>query len=115
MQARQRSPRGFYASEYRQQRDGGLGRGRRGGGDIFVEAGRLAAEYLVSQGLLPPNALPPPPKWQQNHKSPAEGGGRQSALTRLGSVDGRRKLGGFDEFGQKGGENEDTKDELPVV
>ncbi|KAH1248263.1 Uncharacterized protein GmHk_06G017989 [Glycine max] len=103
MQARQRSPRGFYASEYRQQRDGGLGRGRRGGGDIFVEAGRLAAEYLVSQGLLPPNALPPPPKWQQNHKSPAEGGGRQSALTRLGSVDGRRKLGGFDEFGQKGG------------
>ncbi|KAG5034687.1 hypothetical protein AAZX31_04G108200 [Glycine max] len=104
MQARQRSPRGFYASEYRQQRDGGLGRGRRGGGacgsDIFVEAGRLAAEYLVSQGQLPPNALPPP-KWQ-NHKTPAEGG-RQSALARLGSADGRRKLGGFDEFGQKGG------------
>ena len=94
MQARQRSPRGFYASEYRQQRDGGLGRGRRGGGacgsDIFVEAGRLAAEYLVSQGQLPPNALPPP-KWQ-NHKTPAEGG-RQSALARLGSADGRRKLG----------------------
>eukprot|EP00268_Persea_americana_P025265 TRINITY_DN2460_c0_g1_i1.p1 TRINITY_DN2460_c0_g1~~TRINITY_DN2460_c0_g1_i1.p1 ORF type:complete len:748 (-),score=199.33 TRINITY_DN2460_c0_g1_i1:372-2615(-) len=26
-------------------------------GDIFMEAGRLAAEYLVSQGLLPPNLL----------------------------------------------------------
>ncbi|XP_062079103.1 uncharacterized protein At4g26450 [Humulus lupulus] len=25
--------------------------------DIFVDAGRLAAEYLVSQGLLPPNVL----------------------------------------------------------
>ncbi|TKY49886.1 hypothetical protein E2542_SST27335 [Spatholobus suberectus] len=95
MQARQRSPRGFYASEYR-QRDAGLGRGRRG--DIFVEAGRLAAEYLVSQGLLPPNVLPS--KWQ-NHKAPAEGGGRPSALARLGSTDGRRKLG-FEEFGQKG-------------
>ncbi|KAK7334473.1 hypothetical protein VNO80_26230 [Phaseolus coccineus] len=94
MQARQRSPRGFYASEYR-QREGGLGRGRRG--DIFVEAGRLAAEYLVSQGLLPPNALPT--KWQ-NQKAPVEGGGRPSALARLGSADGRRKLG-FDEFGQK--------------
>ncbi|XP_017424972.2 uncharacterized protein At4g26450 isoform X1 [Vigna angularis] len=95
MQTRQRSPRGFYTAEYR-QREGGLGRGRRG--DIFVEAGRLAAEYLVSQGLLPPNALPT--KWQ-NQKAPVEGGGRQSALTRLGSVDGRRKLG-FEEFGQKG-------------
>ncbi|RDY02783.1 hypothetical protein CR513_13713, partial [Mucuna pruriens] len=89
MQARQRSPRGFYAAEYR-QRDAGLGRGRRG--DIFVEAGRLAAEYLVSQGLLPPNAL------RQNHKAPVE---RPSALARLGSADGRRKLG-FEEFGQKG-------------
>lgn len=103
MQARQRSPRGFYASEYRQRDGGGLGRGRRGG-DIFVEAGRLAAEYLVSQGLLPPNVLPPPSAKWQNHKAPAvEGGaGRPSALARLGSADGRRKLG-FDEFGQKGG------------
>ncbi|KAL2335839.1 hypothetical protein Fmac_010285 [Flemingia macrophylla] len=92
MQARQRSPRGFYASEYR-QREAGLGRGRRG--DIFMEAGRLAAEYLVSQGLLPPNALPP--KWQ-SQKPPPE---RPSALARLGSSDGRRKVG-FEEFGQKG-------------
>ncbi|KAI4321749.1 hypothetical protein MLD38_035096 [Melastoma candidum] len=30
--------------------------------DIFVEVGRLAAEYLVSQGVLPPGALPA--KWQ---------------------------------------------------
>jgi hypothetical protein len=85
MHPRQRSPRGFYASEYRHRGGGGgdvgvgFGRGynnRRapasaavvvpgaaafpgggGGGDIFVEAGRLAAEYLVSQGLLPPSVL----------------------------------------------------------
>ncbi|XP_023535693.1 uncharacterized protein At4g26450-like isoform X1 [Cucurbita pepo subsp. pepo] len=37
---------------------------RRGGGsvDIFMEAGRLAAEYLVSQGLLPSSVLSG--KWQ---------------------------------------------------
>ncbi|GAU16365.1 hypothetical protein TSUD_117140 [Trifolium subterraneum] len=82
MHPRQRSPRGFYASEYRHRGGGGgdvgFGRGynnRRGpasagfvvpgaaavvpggGGDVFVEAGRLAAEYLVSQGLLPPSVL----------------------------------------------------------
>ncbi|KAL6567666.1 hypothetical protein OROGR_001334 [Orobanche gracilis] len=27
------------------------------GADVFMEAGRLAAEYLVSKGVLPPNAL----------------------------------------------------------
>ncbi|KAK7322404.1 hypothetical protein VNO77_25783 [Canavalia gladiata] len=120
MHPRQRSPRGFYASEYR-HRDVGFGRGHpgrrggggNGGGDIFVEAGRLAAEYLVSQGLLPPNVLSL--KWQ-NHSGgfkkqtgdvPTEGG-RTSALARLGSTvgaaadGGRRKLG-FDEFGPKGG------------
>ncbi|XP_027331200.1 uncharacterized protein At4g26450 isoform X2 [Abrus precatorius] len=122
MHPRQRSPRGFYPSEYR-HRDVGFGRGhlgRRGGGgggvgggDIFIEAGRLAAEYLVSQGLLPPNVLSL--KWN-NHNGgfkkhvgageiPAEGG-RTSALARLGNAveggpSGRRKLG-FDEFGQKG-------------
>ncbi|XP_015967862.1 uncharacterized protein At4g26450 [Arachis duranensis] len=87
------------------------------GGDIFVEAGRLAAEYLVSQGLLPPNALSF--KWQQNNsfkkhgggagggEFPVEGGGRTSALARLGNTvatdipSGRRKMG-FDDFGQKG-------------
>lgn len=78
MHPRQRSPRGFYTSEYRHRGGGGgdgFGRGynnnRRApapafvaagnvgvvGSDIFVEAGRLAAEYLVSQGLLPPSVL----------------------------------------------------------
>ncbi|KAL3643222.1 hypothetical protein CASFOL_014037 [Castilleja foliolosa] len=32
------------------------------GANIFVEAGKLAAEYLVSKGVLPPNALSG--KWQ---------------------------------------------------
>lgn len=98
-----------------------IGGGGGSGGDIFMEAGRLAAEYLVSQGLLPPNVLSL--KWHnQNHNGgsfkkhgggvgvgeiPVEGG-RTSALARLGSAvldggpsSGRRKLG-FDEFGQKG-------------
>ncbi|KAE8733484.1 Detected protein of unknown function [Hibiscus syriacus] len=65
---------GFYNSEYRSFKRG-FGRGQshpksfqshppppREGTDIFLEAGRLAAEYLVSQGLLPPSVLPA--KWQ---------------------------------------------------
>ncbi|KAE8677249.1 Detected protein of unknown function [Hibiscus syriacus] len=65
---------GFYNSEYRSFKRG-FGRGRshpksfqlhppppREGTDIFTQAGRLAAEYLVSQGLLPPSVLPA--KWQ---------------------------------------------------
>ncbi|KAG8365208.1 hypothetical protein BUALT_Bualt18G0080500 [Buddleja alternifolia] len=56
-----------YSSEYRNNNRGGYGRGghskqfqpphppRRP--DIFVEAGKLAAEYLVSKGVIPPNAL----------------------------------------------------------
>ncbi|KAH6778666.1 hypothetical protein C2S51_009978 [Perilla frutescens var. frutescens] len=64
------SMRGYrmYNSEYRNYNRGGYG----GGGhskqfqppqpppreaDIFMEAGRMAAEYLVSKGMLPPNAL----------------------------------------------------------
>ncbi|XP_038998141.1 uncharacterized protein At4g26450-like isoform X1 [Hibiscus syriacus] len=65
---------GFYNSEYRSFKRG-FGRGQRHpksfqsnppppreGTDIFTQAGRLAAEYLVSQGLLPPSVLPA--KWQ---------------------------------------------------
>ncbi|GMI85173.1 hypothetical protein like AT4G26450 [Hibiscus trionum] len=65
---------GFYNSEYRSFKRG-FGRGQshpksfqshppppREGTDIFMQAGRLAAEYLVSQGLLPPSVLPA--KWQ---------------------------------------------------
>ncbi|KAF1891839.1 hypothetical protein Lal_00031649 [Lupinus albus] len=137
-------PRGFYASDYR--RDGGFGRGHPGpksfsqppppplgrgggtGGDVFVEAGRLAAEYLVSQGMLNPDVLSL--RWNNGYnvivgcggggggggggfkkqvEIPVEGGGgRGSVINRLGNVSaldgglsGRRKLG-FDEFGQRG-------------
>ncbi|KAE8679189.1 Detected protein of unknown function [Hibiscus syriacus] len=101
---------GFYNSEYRSFKRG-FGRGQshpksfnshppppREGTDIFTEAGRLAAEYLVSQGLLPPSALPT--KWQNGrlkkqmgdykHYRSQEGdnlhlpsNGRTSALARL--------------------------------
>lgn len=60
--------------------------------DIFMEAGRLAAEYLVSKGMLPPAVLTT--RWQSsgefkaqerdNLKLPSEG--RMSALARLGST-----------------------------
>lgn len=150
MHPRQRSPRGFYASEYRNRGGGGggdgFGRGynnRRGsvsavigsaatvpggdggGGDIFVEAGRLAAEYLVFQGLLPPSVLSLKVYNQNGSFKKHVGGvgvgvggvgenlvdgGRSSVLARLGNnavsgVDGgftgRGKLG-FEQFGQKG-------------
>ncbi|CAH8336983.1 unnamed protein product [Eruca vesicaria subsp. sativa] len=39
-----------------------IGGGGGGGGDVFMDAGRLAAEYLVSQGVLPQTVLSS--KWQ---------------------------------------------------
>lgn len=92
---------GFYNSEYRSFNRGfGRGQGqpksfhqpapapRRG--DIFMEAGRLAAEYLVSQGLLPPSVLSG--KWQNGTFRSQDGDslqltseGRSSALSRLGN------------------------------
>ncbi|KAM0995741.1 hypothetical protein TB2_005687 [Malus domestica] len=79
-------------------------------GDIFMEAGRLAAEYLVTQGLLPPNVLSA--KWQNSKKQVGEfqeadqlqiaAEGRTSALARLGNSvsDGGSRRGrfGVDEF-----------------
>lgn len=76
---------GFYGSEHHHRgfnRGYGRGRGRSksyqnhlppplppprrsGGGDVFMEAGRLAAEYLVSQGVLPQNVLSS--KWQNGN------------------------------------------------
>ncbi|CAK7323903.1 unnamed protein product [Dovyalis caffra] len=66
---------GFYNSEYRSFNNRGFGRGQGHPksfrqppqpppqkGDILMEAGRLAAEYLVSKGLLPQSALSG--KWQ---------------------------------------------------
>ncbi|KAG8386571.1 hypothetical protein BUALT_Bualt03G0162200 [Buddleja alternifolia] len=58
----------MYNPEYRNYNRGGYGRSGYSkqfqpplppprGTDIFVEAGRLAAEYLVSNGVLPANAL----------------------------------------------------------
>ncbi|XP_044473488.1 uncharacterized protein At4g26450-like isoform X2 [Mangifera indica] len=92
--------RGFY-SEYRSFNRGfGRGQGQPKSfqqpppmprkSDVFMEAGRLAAEYLVSQGLLPPTILSG--KIQngtfrsedgENFQLPHEG--RSSVLTRLGN------------------------------
>ncbi|XP_030929583.1 uncharacterized protein At4g26450 isoform X3 [Quercus lobata] len=84
-------------------------------GDIFMEAGRLAAEYLVTQGLLPPSALSvkwqngtlkkPLGEFQEGDGFPLPPEGRASALSRLGSAAsdvgmGRRKFG--DDFTNKG-------------
>ena len=67
-----------------------------------MEAGRLAAEYLVYKGLLPANSLPP--KWQNGKhqglrgqdRDPPVSDGRTSALNRLGNLNsdagsGRRR------------------------
>ncbi|KAK9096676.1 hypothetical protein Sjap_022173 [Stephania japonica] len=100
--------RRMYNSEYRYSR--GFGRGppkphmslqQPCRGDVFVEAGRLAAEYLVSKGVLPPNVLPR--KWcngslknqsrdflesraQEKENMQLHSEGRTSALARLGDV-----------------------------
>lgn len=41
--------------------------------DIFLEAGKLATEYLVSKGLLPPNSVNA--KWQNSNLKTQIGGG----------------------------------------
>ncbi|XP_010539364.1 PREDICTED: uncharacterized protein At4g26450-like [Tarenaya hassleriana] len=57
---------------------------RKGGGDIFMEAGRLAAEYLVSQGVLPSTVLSG--KWQNDNfrKQAGEIQGFRSQETQMG-------------------------------
>ncbi|XVF70996.1 hypothetical protein PTKIN_Ptkin11bG0206500 [Pterospermum kingtungense] len=125
----------FYNSEYRNFKRG-FGRGQshpksfqphpptpRRGSDIFMEAGRLAAEYLVSQGLLPPSVLPS--KWQNGSLKKQMGDfqdyraqegdnlnlppdGRPSALARLGNATsdlglGRRRY--LDEYNSTGSRN----------
>ncbi|XP_068643474.1 uncharacterized protein At4g26450-like [Aristolochia californica] len=62
-------------------------------GDIFMEAGRLAAEYLVSQGLLSPHLLPNELQngnFQeyrgQDRETLPQSDGRASVLSRLGNV-----------------------------
>lgn len=94
---------GGYAPDYRSYNRAGFGRGQsrnfhrsqpppQKSGDIFMEAGRLATEFLVSKGLLPGNVLSG--KWQndslKNQVGSREGDGmhslegRTSALSRLG-------------------------------
>ncbi|KAM7504374.1 hypothetical protein LguiB_003278 [Lonicera macranthoides] len=126
---------GMYGSDYRNYNRGGFGRGQpkqfqpplppppRRGGDVFMEAGRLATEYLVSKGVLPPNVLSG--KWQNgslknqvedfqgfrppegdNLQLPAES--RSSALARLGDTisdagAGKRRFS--DEFNTAGSRN----------
>ncbi|XP_022752945.1 uncharacterized protein At4g26450-like [Durio zibethinus] len=125
---------GFYNSEHRNFKRG-LGRGQshlksfqlhpptpRKGSDIFMEAGRLAAEYLVSQGLLPPSVLPA--KWQNGSLKKQMGDyqdymsqevdnlhlpldGRTSVLARLGNatsdlgLDRRRYLDDYNSTGSR--------------
>ncbi|CAL1404769.1 unnamed protein product [Linum trigynum] len=104
---------GFYNSEYRTFRNRGFVRGGHGHapghqqrsfqqpphlparkGDILMEAGRLAAEYLVSKGMLPQNALAG--KWQNGslkkvtrdylqQEPPPVQEGRVSVHSRLGT------------------------------
>ncbi|PSR85444.1 hypothetical protein CEY00_Acc33437 [Actinidia chinensis var. chinensis] len=120
--------RGMYNSEYRGY-NRGIGRSqpkpfqvpppppRRT--DIFMEAGRLAAEYLVSKGLLPPTVLSG--RWkngslknqvgdfqsfrqQEGDSAHLPPEGRDSALARLGNAadegSGRRRFG--DEYNPTG-------------
>ncbi|XP_042007084.1 uncharacterized protein At4g26450-like isoform X1 [Salvia splendens] len=127
------SIRGYrmHNSEYRNYNRGGYGNGGyskpyqpplppQRGTDVFMEAGRMAAEYLVSKGMLPPNALSG--KWQgdglknlvgnfQGYKSneaekiQTSVDGRASAHSRLGNAGmdvapGRRKYS--DEYNSMG-------------
>ncbi|KAF5948947.1 hypothetical protein HYC85_014904 [Camellia sinensis] len=122
---------GMYNSEYRSY-NRGFGRGRPKPfqavqppppprTDIFMEAGRLATEYLVSKGLLPPNVLSG--KWQNGSLKNQVGDfqgfrqqgdslhlpqeGRTSALARLGNAAdaglGRRRFA--DEYNPTGPRN----------
>uniref|UniRef100_A0A5B7AK00 Uncharacterized protein n=1 Tax=Davidia involucrata TaxID=16924 RepID=A0A5B7AK00_DAVIN len=120
---------GMYNSEHRNY-NRGFGRGQPKPfqppprkGDIFMEAGRLATEYLASKGLLPQNELSG--KWQngssKNHIGdfqgfrPQEGENlhlppevRTSALARLGNVvpdagPGRRRFP--DDYNSTGSRN----------
>ncbi|KAJ6848287.1 uncharacterized protein M6B38_273560 [Iris pallida] len=108
MQGRYRNPNDGFGSGYRNQNranrgggggGGGGGRGGAGGGgggfsikphlppppprkeEILMEAGRLAAEYLVFKGLLPPNSIPQ--KWPNSKYQEPATDGRTSALDRL--------------------------------
>ncbi|KAI3675700.1 hypothetical protein L1987_85292 [Smallanthus sonchifolius] len=78
---------------YRSYNRGGFGRGqppppRRI--DVFMEAGKLATEYLVSKGLLPPNSLNG--KWQNSNLKNQIGGGDGVSDAVSGTGSGRRRF-----------------------
>ncbi|CAI9760346.1 unnamed protein product [Fraxinus pennsylvanica] len=114
----------MYNSEYRNYNRSGYGRGGHSkpfqspfppphDTDIFMEAGRLAAEYLVTKGILLPNALPG--KWQNGDWKNQMGDfmqihvdSRTSAHSRLGTDaadvgPGRRRYP--DEYNSMGSKN----------
>lgn len=122
--------RGNYNSEYRNYNRGGFGRGQRRNfqpqhsparkGDVFAEAGRLAVEYMVSKGMLPPNALSG--KWQNSGLKnqvrdflsvrspngasvPLSADARTSALPRFGNADdqGPGRKSNFDDYKRRPG------------
>ncbi|KAM7269474.1 hypothetical protein ACFE04_024971 [Oxalis oulophora] len=73
-------------------------------GDIFMEAGRLAAEYLVVQGLLPPTALSAKCH-NKGFRCQDRKQGSKSALSRLGnsSFGGTRKYTDYMKGNARGG------------
>lgn len=80
---------------YRSYNRGGFGRGqppppRRI--DVFMEAGKLATEYLISKGLLPPNSING--KWQNNNlkNQIGDGGGDGVSDAVSGTGGGRRRF-----------------------
>ncbi|XP_023736856.1 uncharacterized protein At4g26450 isoform X1 [Lactuca sativa] len=58
--------------------------------DIFLEAGKLATEYLVSKGLLPPNSLNA--KWQNSNLKNQIGGADGVSDAVSGTTTSRRRL-----------------------
>ncbi|KAK9048056.1 hypothetical protein SSX86_032981 [Deinandra increscens subsp. villosa] len=80
---------------YRSYNRGGFGRGqppppRRI--DVFMEAGKLATEYLVSKGFVPPNSVNG--KWQNSNLKNQIGGGSGDGVSDAvsGSGSGRRRF-----------------------
>lgn len=119
---------GFYGSDHQHRgfnRGYGRGRGRSksyqnqlppplpppvqrrsGGGDVFMEAGRLAAEYLVSQGVLPQTVLST--KWQngnfRKHAGEFQGSRSQDAArveVSAPAADKRRYIDGYSSAGSR--------------
>ncbi|KAF8113965.1 hypothetical protein N665_0043s0038 [Sinapis alba] len=112
---------GFYGSEHRGGFNRGYGRGRGrsksfqnqlppplppppvqrrsgGGGDVIMVAGRLAAEYLVSQGVLPETALSS--KWQNGNFRKFQSSKSQEAAAAPGD-DRRRFVDGYNSAGSR--------------